>query len=89
MNCEETGEAIKVMQAFVDGAEIECRKNGSQRSWESTWGDTPCWDFSSITYRAKPKPREFTLYPLINDEWGVSQKPENAWSGEIKVREIE
>ncbi len=55
MNREETIAAIKVMQAYVDGAEIEVRSRNSS-AWVR-W-TTPVWDWDRCNYRIKPKPRE-------------------------------
>lgn len=50
MNREETKKAIEVMQAFVDGKEIEVACVG-QTIWDEA--DSPCWDFYSYNYRVK------------------------------------
>ena len=60
MTIEATKEAIKVMQAYVDGKEIESlyKKN------ESTWFKplSPLWDFCTHEYRiAKPEPVEICV----------------------------
>ena len=57
MNRKETEEAIKVMQAFVDGAELEIRSRGYP-TWESAATTTICWSWDRIEYRIKPKPLE-------------------------------
>lgn len=60
MNKEQTKEMIKVMQAYVDGAEIEYL--GPHENW--IHADEPGWNFQRITYRIKPKPVEY--YVLVN-----------------------
>jgi hypothetical protein len=61
MNREQTIEAIKVMQAFVDGKTVEY-KCGS-----SVWSQVndPVWDFEYYLYRIKPTS---TLRPWTADE---------------------
>lgn len=66
MNREETKQAISVLQAYVDGAEIECKDRRSQQGFENRWDQcTPCeyliWNFETHEYRIKPKPREFWI----------------------------
>ena len=63
MNREETKQAISVMQAYVDGDEIEWRSKDFPK-WETV--DTshpsfPAWEWVTVEYRTKPKPREFWL----------------------------
>jgi len=61
MTREQTKEAIKVMQAFVDGKEVEafspCQK------WERA--TTPRWGWDDTQYRIKPTA---TLRPWTADE---------------------
>ncbi len=68
MNIEQTKEAIAVMQAFVDGKEVEA-KWGSM-DWNST--DKPEWNWSALQrYRIKPTA---TLRP-----WTADEVPLGAW----------
>jgi len=55
MNIEETKEAISVMQAFVDGNEVEYQIS------DGTWWDalTPSWNWASTRYRIKPTPLRY------------------------------
>ena len=50
MSIEETKEAIRVMQAFVDGKEVEYQIS------DGTWlvALTPSWNWPSTRYRIKP-----------------------------------
>jgi hypothetical protein len=61
MNIEETKEAIRVMQAYVDGKEVEdfspCQK------WKRV--TTPRWGWDDTQYRIKPTA---TLRPWTADE---------------------
>ena len=67
MTREQTIEAIRVMQAFVDGKEVEF-KWGSM-DWNST--DKPEWNWSAYDYRIKPTP---VLRP-----WTADEVPLGAW----------
>lgn len=73
MNIEETKEAIRVMQAYVDGKEVEF-KWGSM-DWNST--DKPEWNWSAYDYRIKPTA---TLRP-----WTADEVPLGAWMRFKKV----
>jgi len=67
MTRDETIEAIRVMQAFVDGKEVEF-KWGSM-DWNST--DKPEWNWSAYDYRIKPTAK---LRP-----WTADEVPLGAW----------
>jgi hypothetical protein len=66
MNREQTIEAIRVMQAFVDGKEVEHRYNGK---WVKIY--VPRWDWDETEYRIKPTP---VLRP-----WTADEVPLGAW----------
>jgi len=68
MNKEQTIEAIKVMQAFVDGKEVEWRYRGLE-GWDTIIPLT--WDWRNCEYRIKPTP---TLRP-----WTADEVPLGAW----------
>lgn len=51
-----THEQIVVMQAFVDGKEIEVEIQGSDICWVVT--DRPRWDWYTFNYRIKVEPKE-------------------------------
>jgi hypothetical protein len=54
MTKQQTQEAIKVMQAYADGQDIEYRSTGAV-SWYNN--HSPIWDWPNYNYRiAKPKP---------------------------------
>ncbi len=80
MNKQETAEAIIVMQAFVDGAEIE--STSAREEWhpiiESVWN----WD--DCEYRIKPSPREFWINPERMTVWSTKGTNNDC----IKVREV-
>ena len=62
MNIEQTKEAIRVMQAFVDGKEVQARDVGLER-WNAVI--IPRWNLEDFEYRIKPTP---TLRPWTADE---------------------
>jgi hypothetical protein len=66
MNIEETIEAIRVMQAFVDGKEVESMYNGV---WSIIY--VPRWNWDDTQYRIKPTA---TLRP-----WTADEVPLGAW----------
>lgn len=54
---------IEVMQAFIDGKEIEFKLK--QDSYNGVWRQTttPIWDFCEYKYRIKPSEPEY-IYPI-------------------------
>jgi len=62
MKVQNTIEAIRVMQAFVDGRPIECAE-----VHKLNWGETlsPVWNWNNFTYRIKPASK---LRPWTEDE---------------------
>jgi hypothetical protein len=66
MNIEQTKEAIKVMQAWVDGKELEVREVDE---WRRTF--IPLWQWHTNDYRIKPTP---VLRP-----WTADEVPLGAW----------
>lgn len=79
MDKTELDRQIAVMQAFRDGAEIECRKIIlGITPWHST--ATPCWDWSAHDYRVKPQKKlrpwkldEVPLTWLRDAKYGIQQ----------------
>ena len=68
MNIEETKEAIRVMQAFVDGNQVE-RRLRRLEGWNTT--NNPSWNWTDCIYRIKPTP---VLRP-----WTADEVPLGAW----------
>ncbi len=58
MNKDETREAIKTMQAYVDGAEIELRNVNTDEVKDAP---APQWNFVICQYSIKPVPRTFWI----------------------------
>ena len=73
MTPEQTIEAIRVMQAFADGKEVEFK--WMSKDWNST--DKPEWNWSAYDYRIKPTE---TLRP-----WTADEVPLGAWMREKKA----
>lgn len=69
MTREQTRNAIMVMEAYLDGYEIQHRikKCDSRSGLKPDWCDTdaPWWDFDSYEYRIKPTAK---LRPWTADE---------------------
>ena len=81
MTREQTIEAIRVMQAFVDGKEVQVRsrKWNPRESLKPDWVDEElsCWNFEDFDYRIKPTA---TLRP-----WTADEVPLGAWMRFKKV----
>ena len=67
MNREHTIEAIRIMQAFVDGKEVEYQIRGGH--WVAAM--PPNWNWPNTQYRIKPAA---TLRP-----WTADEVPLGAW----------
>ena len=69
MTREQTIEAIRVMQAYVDGKEVESVGQTGECCWASN--DSPSWNWSGCIYRIKPAAK---LRP-----WTADEVPLGAW----------
>jgi len=67
VNIEQTKEAIRIMQAYVDGKEVQYEV--PNKEWITT--DQPAWNFISYNYRIKPTAK---LRP-----WTADEVPLGAW----------
>jgi len=76
MNIEQTKEAIRVMQAFVDGKEVECLNRGLEGSVTTT---NPSWNWTNCFFRIKPTP---TLRP-----WTADEVPLGAWMRDVSIQD--
>lgn len=56
-----TKEKIEVMQAFIDGKEIEFKEKFENNEYEKTY--CPTWDFANYQYRIKPSEPVYN-YPI-------------------------
>ena len=97
MNKSETSAAILVMQAYVDGAEIEYRTDNFDWVTCTNEDATLCWDHVKFTYRIKPKePRELWVCnankPGGSGHYWISQKEKETghWDSvkPVKFREV-
>jgi hypothetical protein len=66
VNIEETKEAIRVMQAYVDGKEVQTMYD---EKWQTT--NINSWNWFDCNYRIKPTP---VLRP-----WTADEVPLGAW----------
>ena len=62
MTKEQTKQAIKVMQAWVDGEHIQGRVIGKTEWGDYDGGWNPKWDWDGGEYRVKPKPMEIEVW---------------------------
>lgn len=90
MNKEQTLEAIKVMQAYVDGEEIEVSAYG--KIWQPV--REPSWHWDDVEYRIKPKPVEFKVWyrdsdkNIYNPKYFSDYSAKSAGYRLITVREV-
>lgn len=87
MNREDTKKAVAVMQAWLDGAEIQYRDRLYQEREFKGVAGTPLWSWSNNEYRIKPSPREFWVN---TEEWILNEKHESPldMTGWILCREV-
>jgi hypothetical protein len=69
MTKEQTIEAIRVMQAFVDGKEVKVKGMLAGSAWIPA--GAPCWNWQMMEYRIKPTP---VLRP-----WTADEVPIDCW----------
>lgn len=82
MNREETKKAIEVMQAYVDGKEIEAWERG-------VFSDTsnPAWGWDVFDYRIKPEPLTLWVNEYKDNEGKVIVDAfTELWDAEINRR---
>lgn len=79
MTKEQTKEAIKVMQAYCDGKQIQFKGDINN---EYPWNDTedPVWDWGEFAFRVKPEPK---LRPYTFEEMCEAVKKHGVF---IKVK---
>jgi hypothetical protein len=85
MTRNETRAAILIMEAYLDGYEIQrCGKHWNPKeSLKPDWCDTdePCWDFDNCDYRIKPTA---TLRPWTADEVPLGAQMRTGANGEYR-----
>jgi hypothetical protein len=74
MNTEQTKKAIRIMQAFVDGKEVEFMSDGK---WESI--NNPSWNWTNYFYRINPTAK---LRP-----WTADEVPLGAWMRDVSKQD--
>ena len=81
MTRDETRNAILIMEAYMDGKEVQVRsrKWNPRESLKPDWVDEElsCWNFEDFDYRRKPTA---TLRP-----WTADEVPLGAWMREKKA----
>jgi len=95
---EETKAAIEVMQAYADGAEVEFRRKSIGGIWDTC---SPCWNWDTLEYRIKPKPREIWVNAVdgkmgdtrgggryFPSEDGAKLSAEECWPNSNTVRQV-
>lgn len=86
-----TAQMIEVMQASIDGKEIEFL-NGFGLGWRQFGpGQTVSWSWADTDYRIKPEPREWVcrFYSSPDGDGSVGAIfPSDYNPGWIKVREV-
>lgn len=73
-----TQEKIAIMQAFVDGKEIEFKTKNREVSWSISYD--PKWDWIDFDYRIKPEPPPTPMnipWEFIKPEYKWAAKDEN------------
>ena len=83
-------EKIEIMQAALDGEEIEVYSTRGD-DWVKT--NVPVWNWDNYDYRIKPKPLEFWVNIYSDSVLGYTTEKEakghaTASATQIKVREI-
>ena len=91
MNKKETAEAIEVMQAFVDGIDIQWQGGLTGKWRDHDNNELPQWIWGNEQYRIKPKLREFWIHGVMACRQAVEiDSPDVEQPNEhyIKVREV-
>jgi len=95
MNKAETEKAIKVMQAYADGKEIQFKRENSQKPWKDFKpGSEPIWDWYLFEYRVKPEPIVRWAALSRNNEVIVIYRTKkeaelSSWDRIVKLMEVE
>lgn len=73
---EETKKMIEVMQAYVDGAEIQGKGRGLSLSPMATI-DEPFWDWGKNNYRVKPVVKPEIPWEMVDEKYNYFATDEN------------
>lgn len=84
MDKEQTKQAIAVMQAYVDGKQIQCKHRGGAIWWPMACTNNPLWDFAVYEYSIAPikKKIEYRRYMTIENDICVLNKLPHSLSPE-------
>ena len=85
MNKAQTEEAIKVMQAWIEGKTIQYR---SYRHTEWVELTSPIWDWDCGEYRIKPEPLVIYVVMDSKDMTVRCASKNREWTGTGKVRKF-
>lgn len=89
MNRERAKELLPIIEAFINGAEIEWFNDWPGNEGWTTFSEgnfDPC---DNMKYRIKPSPREFEIMVMVNGRIRDPVIDVSGYSGEvIKVREV-
>lgn len=80
---EETKRMIEVMQAYVDGEEIELRLRTHTTNWRSA--ATPCWTWDTCDYRVKEdmEQKACSIYRGFEDGARIHEDQRPRWRAVI------
>lgn len=70
MDIEETKKAIEVMQAYVDGKQIQATPLSAPLDWIDTSPQNMVWNWGICNYRIKREPREW--YVGVDTDGNIS-----------------
>lgn len=65
MNKEETKRALVVMEAWVNGCDIQIKPWYSDAAWQDT--ESPTWNWDGFNYRVKPVPVNVQAWAVISE----------------------
>lgn len=96
---QRTREMIKVMQAYVDGREIDVRPQGDNIDWEYMKGVSPSWNWFHMDYRIATTPDsidwshvapewKYMARDHVGNVWLYSKKPKLEYSGYWGVHDV-
>lgn len=71
-----TQEKIEVMQAFLQGKQIEISQNG-QDNWEKYRTKEPIWDWHKFDYKIEEEP-QYIPFDFLDDLLGMKIKDEDS-----------
>lgn len=73
MTKEETAERIKVMQAYIDGKNIQVKNKNDKEWYDFTTGSVPSFDWKDFDYRIAPK-RKYRPFKSADEAFNEAKK---------------